>query len=563
MKALLYVRVSTKRQEEGTSPEAQERVMREYCAREGLDVVAVVRDADWSGGWTIRPGLDELRERVRNGEADTIVVSVRDRFARGVYAQVLKEEFEELGARLVALDSLGDDNTPESELFDGIRDVFSGYEKRRIVQRMHQGKLERARRGHILPTRVPDFGFKYDENRTNYAPNEPEMALVRRIFRMVGAQKQPLWAVKRAFERENIPSPAGNRHWDPSFIKKVVLDDVYFPHTHAEVAELVRPEVAAGLDPDQEYGVVWFNTRQTVVSAERVPLPGGGTEVRKVRRRKPRPREEWIAIPVPHAGVGIRRDWVIKAREEVKDNQAPHSNSPRLFELSGLFRCGECDRAMQTYARWDKKQNKYYFYYRCQSRARYGPDACPQAKALRATQVDELVWEAVTALLTQPDILRSGYERYLEQEKSQETDASRWERVLKECETQEERLLDLYLSGGLAKARYEDRARRIEERREAALVEVRRAAGREERLRKIEEGREELLAEYANFTPEILSRLTPEHRVRIHRTLGVRVETDVSHNLRIAFTNLRGITEVVQLSVVTVVGTQDWRMEVA
>jgi site-specific DNA recombinase len=548
VKALAYVRVSTKRQEEGTSPEAQERVMREYCAREGLEVVGVVKDADWSGGWTIRPGLDELRERVRAGEADTIVVSVRDRFARGVYAQVLKEEFEELGASLVALDSLGDDNTPESELFDGIRDVFSGYEKRRIVQRMQQGKLEKARRGQILPTRIPKFGFKYDENRTNYVPNEPEMGIIRRIFRMVGVEKQSLWAVKKAFEREGVLSPAGNRHWDPSFIKKVITDDVYFPHTLDEIQPLVSPEVAAGLEEAQEYGVFWFNTRQTVVSAERVPLPGGGTEVRKVRRRKPRPKEEWIAVPVSHAGVGIERDWVIMAREEVKDNQQTPRKGPRVFELSGLFRCRECNRAMQTYARWDKKMGKHYFYYRCQSRARYGPDACPQSKALRATEVDELVWEAVTALLTQPDMLRSGYERYLEQERAQETDTRRWESVLRECETQQERLLDLYLGGGLPKARYEDRARRIEERRQAALAEVRRASTREERLRQIEEGREELLAEYANL-------------IRIHRALGVRVEADVSHDLRVAFTNLQGITEVVHVSVVVKLG-QQLRLEV-
>jgi hypothetical protein len=172
------------------------------------------------------------------------------------------------------------------------------------------------------------------------------------------------------------------------------------------------------------------------------------------------------------------------------------------------------------------------------------------------------VWEAVTALLTRPDLLRAGYGRYLEQERAQSTDVTRWESVLRECETQGERLLDLYLSGGLAKARYEDRARRIEERKQAALAEIRRASTREERQRKIEEGRETLLQEYANLTPEILSRLTPERRVRIYRALGVRVEADVSHNLRVSFTNLRGITEVVHVSVVVELG-QQMRLEVA
>ena len=42
-------------------------------------------------------------------------------------------------------------------------------------------------------------------------------------------------------------------------LKRVLTSDAYKPHTHDELTELVAPEVAAGLDPDKEYGIRWHN----------------------------------------------------------------------------------------------------------------------------------------------------------------------------------------------------------------------------------------------------------------------------------------------------------------
>jgi hypothetical protein len=46
-----------------------------------------------------------------------------------------------------------------------------------------------------------------------------------------------------------VPTPKRARHWDCSFIRVCVLDDVYKPHTFEEVRALVSLEVAARLDP--------------------------------------------------------------------------------------------------------------------------------------------------------------------------------------------------------------------------------------------------------------------------------------------------------------------------
>ena len=86
---------------------------------------------------------------VAAGEVEAVVVLFRDRIARGVYAQLLSEEFHAHGARLVALNSRGDDS-PHGELGDNILDVIAAWERKKIAERMNRGKRRKAREGKLV-----------------------------------------------------------------------------------------------------------------------------------------------------------------------------------------------------------------------------------------------------------------------------------------------------------------------------------------------------------------------------------------------------------------------------
>jgi hypothetical protein len=73
---------------------------------------------------------------------------------------------------------------------------------------------------------------------------------------MVGVEDLSQRQVYLALTREGIPTPGGGKHWDRTFFRLRILDDVYKPHTYEEVAELVSPEVAAQLDPEKRYGIL-------------------------------------------------------------------------------------------------------------------------------------------------------------------------------------------------------------------------------------------------------------------------------------------------------------------
>lgn len=91
MKAVIYTRVSSKEQVEGTSLESQERVCRDYCAAHGLNVVRIFSDAGESAKTSDREQfLAAIRFCGASREGIThLVVWKLDRFARNGYDQAV------------------------------------------------------------------------------------------------------------------------------------------------------------------------------------------------------------------------------------------------------------------------------------------------------------------------------------------------------------------------------------------------------------------------------------------------------------------------------------------
>ena len=229
--------------------------LREHAAREGYEVLEEVVDPGHSGASLARPGMDRVRDLVAASGVSAVLGQDRDRFAREpALHYVLKKEFEEHGTNLRSLNDRGDDS-PEGQLTDDVLDVMAKFERAKTAERTQRGKLRRAREGKVIPGASPPFGFKYNAGRDNFVVYEETMQLVRRIFRIVGAEKRTMYAVKRAFEQEGVATPRGGRYWNISFIRNVVADDVYKAQCFEEVAQLVTPEVAARLDPEKVYGI--------------------------------------------------------------------------------------------------------------------------------------------------------------------------------------------------------------------------------------------------------------------------------------------------------------------
>ena len=381
-------------------------------------------------------------------------------------------------------------------------------------------------------------GFKYNATKDNYVIAPDEMRVVRRIFYMVGVEGRSLRAVRKTLEAEGVPTPSGARHWTQVFVRSAILDEVYCPYPCEEVETLVTPEVSAQLDQDQSYGIFWHNTKRN--TSKQVSETGlNGKTYRKKRKTTPKPREEWIAVPVPDSG--IPREWVDAAREEIKDNRRPPSTSRRFWELSGgLLRCGHCDANMRNHTSLGSRDpDVRYFYYRCARQAEKGCEACPHKKMYPAAEVERRIWEFVSDLLTNPDQLRADLDTMIEEERQKvhgepKQEAKPWLNKLAQVERKRSRFQDMAAEGYISFEELGAKLSDLEEDRTTAVEKLEAIRNYQERIEELEKDRDALLEDYALRAPEALDGLTPEERHRVYRMLRLRASARIGGTLEVS-----------------------------
>ena len=123
MRTAVYVRVSTARQAQAQTIDQQLERLRVHVRALGEELAseAIFRDDGVSGATLNRPGLDRLRDAVRAGSVERVLVTDPDRLARNyVQLMVLLEELERCGCRVEFLDRpMGQD--PQDHLLLQIR----------------------------------------------------------------------------------------------------------------------------------------------------------------------------------------------------------------------------------------------------------------------------------------------------------------------------------------------------------------------------------------------------------------------------------------------------------
>lgn len=143
MKTALYGRVSTKDQ----NVETQKLVMKEYCLKNGFEIISEYTDEGISGAKGSRPQLDLMLSDMRQGKFDIILTYKLDRLGRSLKNLIdLLCEFKNRRVRLISImDNLDTANdNPMTRAFWQLLGVFAELEREIIRSRVISG-LERAR----------------------------------------------------------------------------------------------------------------------------------------------------------------------------------------------------------------------------------------------------------------------------------------------------------------------------------------------------------------------------------------------------------------------------------
>lgn len=270
---------------------------------------------------------------------------------------------------------------------------------------------------------------------------------------------------------------------------------------------------------------MWWSGRHAF---ERKLVSQNGPEGRSYKYRykvKERAPEDRIGVPV--ADSGIPREWVDAARAALKNNRRPARAGDRPWELSGeILRCAECGRSMSARTFKKPEIGRDYLYYTCVAGAAHRPDTCSSFKHHKAEDLEARVWSEVWEILKNPEGLRAGLGRMIEQERNGAhgdpmAEMEHWLGEVSEAGRKRSRYQEIAVNELTVFDELRDRLAALDETRKMAEEELRSLQHRTERLTQLECDRDTLLVNYAGFMPEALDALGSEERRQVYRMIGM------------------------------------------
>ena len=437
MNIALYTRVSTNRQQQHQTIEQQlARLQAEVEKHPDWELPAehIYRDDGYSGSSLNRPGLERLREQATMAAFEKVLVTAPDRLARKYVHQVLLiDELVGLGCQVEFLERPMKNDDPHDQLLLQIRGAVAEYERNLIAERMRRGRQAKLRSGTLLPWTSAPYGYILDVER----PREPSRVqidpvkaeIVKQIFAwyIEPQDRVSLYWIAQKLSDDGIPTPQGNLRWNVASIRGVLRNP---SDTGTAYSGRTCPTPA----------------RQRKSALQPV---GPGHSV------KPTPPEEWIAVSVPAI---ISQETFDLAQQRLEQNKqaARRNNSSHQYLLRGLVSCGQCQLATTG-----RSMKSGYVYYMCRGRTdalRVAQGQRCTARYIPAQQLDELIWQDLYTILTDPTCITHELERAHAGEWLPQALQSRREtlhKAIAQLERQQTRLLEVYLAEIISQDEFE------------------------------------------------------------------------------------------------------------
>lgn len=410
-RVVAYARYSSNNQRE-ESIDAQLRAIGDYCDREQLQLVEVYTDEAQSATSDNRDDFMVMIDALLKGkltDIDAILVHKFNRFARNKYDSALyKKRLKDIGIRVISVTQPIDDS-PEGRILETMIEAMDSYYSENLALEVKKGMLENALKGKhtgggkLLGLSVDSEGYYYpDEN----AP------IVKRIFREFAAGVPKTKIVDR-LNREGYRNQYGR-----PFNTRTVFDM---------------------LQNEKYIGNFVYNHTQT----ETVRLEG--------------------IIKEPIIDLDL---W-----EEVQQKRQT-MNKPkyrkRNYFMTGKLRCGICGF---TYcgsgAKKTRKNGEVAAYYKCQGKIK-NRNGCTNP-ALNKDYYEKLVTDTITdAILTDNAINEIAVKvlNQLEAERKEPlTPTKKLKQQLDKVKSRQEKLMELFIDGGLDKNMLEEKNNALKEER--------------------------------------------------------------------------------------------------
>ena len=229
LRAAIYVRVSTKKQDEdGYSLDSQVDHCLRLCAERGYEVNEshIFREVMTGAIYRERQILGRMRAAARNHEFDVVVIYDFDRLAReDAHQTVIIQDLKDHGVRIEAVRRNIED-TPAGRFLLHTYGFMAEVEREKILQRCEDGRQQRMGEGKLLGFGPPKYGYAWNADRTAYILNKEEAKIVERIFAWA-KQGFTLKRIVCKLQEEGVPTRNKGAKWSRSMIRRVLSDPCY------------------------------------------------------------------------------------------------------------------------------------------------------------------------------------------------------------------------------------------------------------------------------------------------------------------------------------------------
>lgn len=410
-----YCRVSTDKEDQANSFEAQQRYFRAYIAGHPEWILHdIYADEGITGTSTKkRFQFNRMIAEAYAGKFTLILTKEISRFSRNILDTITyTRELKQIGVGVYFLSENLNSLDPESEMMLTFMGTLAQEESRRTSARVKWGQTRRMEQGVV-------FGHSllgYDVRNGKLTVNEAEAALVRLIFRKYAIEQKGTSTIAREMRSAGYLTKTGNSRWNHSYIVKLLRNEKY-------VGDLVQKK---SYTPDYLTHAKQRNQGQ----------------------------EELIVLRDHHEAIVSREIWETAQAELARRDKHAGTGRSNRYLFSGKIKCGECGASFVGRQK-TSQDGTMIRRWRCATAAGEGVSGCAVGKLIRDDDARNMLKTALKNL----DLDRAGIIDEITKIAMRAVLAgeggdspARLQRQLEAAMRKKEICLDAYFSGDITKA---------------------------------------------------------------------------------------------------------------
>lgn len=407
MRAVAYCRVSTNKDEQLDSMEAQQKFFTEYAKKNEYNLVCIYADEGKSGTkMKNRTQLLRLLSDANRGIFDVVLIKDVSRLARNTVDFLTSiRKLKGLGIRVVFV-NYDQTSSDSSEFMLTMLSAIAQEESANTSKRIKFGKRINAEKG-----RVPNFVFGYDKTIGDYfslTVNPSEAEVVQSIYDMYTERECGTNRIALHLNRDGIKTKRGYA-WTTNAVARILTNELY---------------------------TGWvINGKQEVEDF----LTG---------KRRENDEESWQRIHRPELRIVSdetfeRAQRILSRRQEAFKITGERNSEKYVF--SKLIKCACCGASFRRSVRTYKNT---YVKWLCSGRNANGTTSCPNKTTLNENELLEAIRQYLIGVLREkPQVVQSIVTEFKRQYKAKdENQASEQELMaeLKKHEKSRQKYLEMY-----------------------------------------------------------------------------------------------------------------------